>query len=74
MSFGPLRIIGVVGLLIAGLLAPTLGGVAPASAAAVAVASSSSGSSSSRSSITLARPAGTAAGHVMVAQVVSNDS
>ncbi len=74
MSFGPIRIIWVVGLLIAGLLTPTFGGVAPASAAALAVASSSSGSSSSRSSITLARPAGTAAGHVMVAQVVSNDS
>ncbi|HET9771641.1 MAG TPA: metallophosphoesterase [Acidimicrobiia bacterium] len=37
------------------------------------VASSSSGSSSSRADVTLARPAGTAAGHVMVASIVSND-
>jgi hypothetical protein len=37
------------------------------------VGSSSSGSSSSRTSITLARPAGTSAGHVMVASVASND-
>jgi hypothetical protein len=60
-------------LAIAGLLSPILGGAIPANAAATAVASSSSGSSSSRTSISLNRPAGTAAGHVMVASIVSND-
>ena len=37
------------------------------------VGTSSSGSSSSRNSITLSRPAGTSAGHVMVASIASND-
>jgi hypothetical protein len=37
------------------------------------VASTSSGSATSRSSIALSLPAGTTAGQVMVAQIVSND-
>jgi hypothetical protein len=60
-------------VLIAALLAPIFGAASPAGAAAGTVASSSSGSSVARNSITLSRPAGTAAGHVMVAQIVSND-
>ncbi len=74
MPLKPRRLLTLTSVaLVAGLLAPILGGAAPAAAAAAAVASSSSGSSTSRNSITLNRPAGTAAGHVMVGQIVSND-
>jgi hypothetical protein len=59
--------------LVAGVLAPVLGAATPAGAAVAAVASSSNGSSGSRSFVTLNRPAGTVAGQVMVAQLVSND-
>src|SRR5688500_15112431 len=55
------------------LLSPTLGGAVPASAGVTAGLSSSNGSSTSRTSITLARPAETGAGQVMLAAVVSND-
>jgi hypothetical protein len=54
-----------------GLLASAVA-VVPAGGAPVPQAASSSGSSSSRTSITLARPVGTAAGQVMVASIVSN--
>ncbi|MCA1844502.1 MAG: hypothetical protein LC792_15190 [Actinobacteria bacterium] len=60
-------------LLVSGVLVPILGAAAPASAAVATGASSSSGSSASRTSISLSRPAGTTAGQVMVAQIVSND-
>ena len=45
----------------------------PVAGPITAVGSSFSGSSTTRSSVTVARPAGTAAGHVMVASIVSND-
>ena len=62
-------------ILIAGLLVALLAPVppAPAGAGVGRVGSSSSGSSKSRKSITLKRPSGTVAGHVMVASIASND-
>ena len=58
-----------------GLVATLVGPVSPAPAATpvAPVASSWSGSSSSRASITLSRPPGTGAGHVMVASIVAQD-
>jgi hypothetical protein len=62
-------------VLVAGLLVALAGPVAPTRAAPPVdkVGSSSSGSSKARRSITLKRPAGTSAGHVMVASIVHND-
>ncbi|MGH9009904.1 MAG: metallophosphoesterase [Acidimicrobiia bacterium] len=62
-------------VLIAGLLVALFAPVSPTPAAAgvAQVGSSSSGSSKALKSITLKRPSGTAAGHVMVASIVNND-
>ena len=62
-------------VLVGGLVVSVLGPVTsvPAAGSVARVASSSSGSSSARKSITLKRPAGTAAGQVMLAAIVSND-
>jgi hypothetical protein len=62
-------------VLVAGLLVAVLAPVppTPAGAGVAQVGSSSNGSSGSRRSITLKRPSGTAAGHVMVASIVTND-
>jgi hypothetical protein len=60
-------------VLLARLLAPVVGDVTPAAAGTVSGASTWSGSSASRLSVTLDRPPGTAAGDVMVAQVVVSD-
>jgi hypothetical protein len=56
-----------------GLLAAVQTPVAPVAADASVVASASNGSASARTTITVNRPAGTQAGHVMVASIVSND-
>jgi hypothetical protein len=73
MSVRPRRRVALASVVLVGaLLAPILGGASTAGAAAT-VASSSSGSSAARNSISLDRPSGTAAGHAMVAQIVSND-